>query len=97
MAKNKAISIAVSLLLILTLALSVAYVVREVHHDCTGEHCPVCHQIRICEQMWNGAVALGRSGASLVALILIDFIFRCLRSSDTRVQTPVTLKVKLSI
>jgi len=93
---RKLVSLAVCALLVLSFALSVAFIVREVYHDCTGEGCPVCEHIRLCEGWLSGAVSGVRRMAPAIAFLLILAIALPLRAIATLLKTPVTLKVKLS-
>ena len=39
----------ICIVMLLTLMLSVTFLIEEFHHDCSGEDCPVCATIQICE------------------------------------------------
>ena len=41
---------------------------RELDHDCTGEHCPVCALILACA---NGVVHLSRTAAPAAAVLVL--------------------------
>ncbi|MCR4595806.1 MAG: hypothetical protein K5673_03385 [Lachnospiraceae bacterium] len=40
-----------SLHLILTILLTNAYMVEEAHHICSEEDCPICENLRLCDQL----------------------------------------------
>lgn len=93
---RKLVSLAICTLLVLSFALSVAYIVREVHHDCTGEGCIICEHIRLCEGWLRSAASGLRRTAPAIAFLLILAISLPLRAIAALLKTPVTLKVKLS-
>ena len=76
---------------------SVIYISAESSHECTGENCPVCHQISICQSTLKelSAVVLA---AAISAVALIYNLCMCFYACTNFVQryTLVSLKVKLS-
>ena len=77
-------------------AFSAFYIVAESGHDCTGEHCAICHQIELCKNLLRSlTLAAGVAGACVVGKSL--FGYRCERRNDRiAVPTLVLLGVKLS-
>ncbi|MCR4819046.1 MAG: hypothetical protein K5841_08840 [Fretibacterium sp.] len=93
--KRRLISCFIAALFVFVILSSLFFIVLEADHDCTGEHCPVCHQINICER----ALKSGFAVAVLVAPVLLGVIFPSaapVASAVCLCLTPVTLKVKLS-
>ena len=96
MNKPKYIASALAVLLALVMLFSVVYIALEADHDCCGEDCAVCVQLRTCENLLRNlfltAVLLSAAGC-LCALICV------IARSDLRFAHPhtlIALKVKLS-
>lgn len=72
------------------------YIAMEAGHDCTGETCPICEQVSVCEGV------LKRIMVTVVAVALIAERLYCLsvgllNSFSAKVpSTLVSLKIKLS-
>ena len=93
--KRRWISCFLAALFVLVMLSSLVFIVLEAEHDCTGEDCPICYQIHVCERTLKSGlaaavfVAAGFAGALCPsAAPLSSGVRLCL--------TPVTLKVKLS-
>jgi hypothetical protein len=59
-------------LITIILILSSFYLIKHMNHDCTGENCPVCAQIRVCFyalHLFSEAVGVG--AAVIVAYLFI--------------------------
>ena len=52
-------------LMLVFVLFSVFFIAHEAHHDCTGEDCPVCAAIRLCERILCCA---GTRGAAWISL-----------------------------
>ena len=97
MLKNKnLIAGIVCAVFVFTLLFSVIFIAVEIHHDCTGENCPICMEIQACVQ------TLQTLGAALAPIILsitaIYSLVICAARSCHRsaLHTLVSLKVKLT-
>lgn len=82
-------------LLSFALIFSLFFVVSESDHDCSGEHCAICHQLQICQTLLEQlstahAVFVRVGGLCFFALLLVLGVQRALF-----VITPVSLRVKL--
>jgi hypothetical protein len=81
-------------LLVLAVVFAGVFVIQELDHDCTGEHCHICLEIRIVHILLEAFERLGMSmllaGFILYARTLIKpLVFFCS-------ITPVELKIKLT-
>ena len=95
MGKKRLAACILTLVFVLAMLSSMAFIVLEAEHDCTGEDCPVCYQLSVCEH----TLKLGLAAAVLTGTLLIGLIlpFAARFASGVRLcLTPVTLKVKLS-
>ncbi|MBQ6521108.1 MAG: hypothetical protein IJI14_20565 [Anaerolineaceae bacterium] len=76
--------------------LSVCFIAAEADHDCSGEDCPICVFLTLCEQNIRQL--------KTVLILLPLFFFRLTESSAQafsqtfllRVFTPVSLKIQLN-
>lgn len=94
--KRRITAMAMCLGLLLVMFFSTIYIIREADHNCTGEKCPICHEIQICQQILNtvGTAVLGAAVFSftLVFLTALTSVHR----RESAAVTLISLKVKLS-
>lgn len=64
---NRAISLAVAVAFFVAVQFSLIFVSAEAMHDCTGNECPVCEMIAVCEDVLKTA-------AHAIAIIAIAII-----------------------
>lgn len=95
--KKRTLAWLVCAVLALSLLLGTAFVLVELHHDCSGEHCAIClavsHSVAYLKAETASALPVSVSDSVLLAVSLVN-----LRQSQTLMQkdSPVTMKVKLS-
>lgn len=76
---------------------SFIFVALEADHDCTGEHCLICHQISVCEKTLRQLTVAFVAAALLAALDHAARFFKVYRRQTAPpFCTLVSLKVKLS-
>lgn len=84
------------LVLVLSLSLSFIYVVTELHHECDGEDCQICANLEVCSNVLKSTLYAG-------AIAVTAFSIRKCMTRNTAIkdiflmlETPITLKVKLT-
>lgn len=78
--------------------LSPIVLVEEAGHDCNHEDCQICEVIRTAEDNIKHTIKFS-TGAAVSLLIAVSFVFvACLVAitKDSDINTPITLKTKLS-
>lgn len=75
---------------------SFIFIAAESEHDCTGEHCSVCCQIRDCENTLKTAAVTAAAVFALLVCRCGDYSLSPLPFFGEICATPITLKVKLS-
>ena len=94
--KKRFAAVIMCIMLVLSIFTAYFYIVSRAHHECTGQDCPICHEIQLCIQMLNTAC-----GAVVIAAVTLLTVFKtslmraCMGLNDRR-ATLVSLKVKLS-
>lgn len=93
--RRRLLAVAMTVLLVLTVVSFFPIVTKNAHHDCTGEHCPICMEMQ----------AIARTVSELkqlpvfFAVVLVLFVFLQIlgqRSSlCCRRDTLITWKVEL--
>lgn len=74
-------------------AFSAIFIIAESGHDCTGEHCAICHQIELCKNLLRSLTL----AVNAIGLVVIDRIYcRTKRNGKIAAPTLVALRVKLS-
>ena len=94
--RKRKISFAFAAILLLSVLFSVCYIALKAEHDCSGDECPVCVFLALCEQN----IREYRFAILLLALFfLITPTIPLIHQSGTqcfRMETPVSLKVQLN-
>lgn len=91
-------------ILALSLAAAVFFVVLfssvfpsvQSHHVCTHHHCSTCEQILLCEQTVHSLGDVAFFVAVLFVWVLFRFLCPSVFVEGKRIESLVTLKVKLS-
>ena len=94
--KKRFAAVIMCIMLVLSIFTASFYIVSRAHHECTGQDCPICHEIQLCVQFLNtvgGAVII-----AVVVLFTVHVLLIVLTSFRHVCQnsTLVSLKVKLS-
>lgn len=84
-----------AVLLIFALIFSVFFVAAESDHDCSGEHCAVCHQLQICQTLLEQLSASHTAYAVAAVLCFFALLFVLRTRKAIVVSSPVLLRVKL--
>ena len=96
MRKQRALAILLSAMMCFLVLFSVFYVVVENNHDCSGENCPICYQINMCESTIK-SISAGSAAPAVVAAAFVILLLMSLIENETNLnETLVSLKVKLS-
>ncbi len=70
-------------------------IAAEAHHECSGEHCPVCAHIHLCMNLVQGFIA-ERMEAVFTALIGMGLLKAAffIKAPEFSAVTPVALRVR---
>lgn len=94
--KKRIVSLVLAVTVLFVVLYSTFYIAAEADHDCVGDNCPICYQIRVCQNTLKNVALAAHAAAftTAVAYILCSVISACaeIKQSDTL----VSLKVKLS-
>jgi uncharacterized membrane protein YozB (DUF420 family) len=72
------------------------YISKETIHHCTGAECPICRILIICH-VFLSTLSCGVSiTAAVCAIVRARDTFLLHNQNENLLQTPVTLKIKLS-
>lgn len=94
--KRRILSILLCIVLIAALVLSFEFIITHAHHDCSGEHCPICAQLHIAGQIISGIKAVFIVYAVFSAFHNIFYIADIFyKRGRARLLTLVDLKVML--
>ena len=96
MNRKRTLAAIISVLLAAVFALSLAYLAVEADHHCTGEDCPICHNIQVCIRVLTGTVGVCVLGALILQSAAARAASFVSRIAALPARTPVSLKVKLS-
>lgn len=93
--KNKYLTLFLSGIITLIMLLSAMYMAEEVHHECSGEECPICECLHICEE-----ILYETEGAEVVlvaAAVTVLIVYMMERGAVYMLlhDTPVSEKVRM--
>ncbi|MBQ3374919.1 MAG: hypothetical protein IJG49_00630 [Erysipelotrichaceae bacterium] len=57
--------------LIMSVFVSLAYVIEEADHECSGNDCPVCRTLSICRRSIHGTITVISAAAVLIITVHI--------------------------
>ena len=84
-------------ILALSILLGIAFVLVELHHDCTGEDCVICAAVALdVAYLRTEAAALPQVVFTAIALFSVVLEIAAFEQTQQQKPSPVTLKVKLS-
>lgn len=84
-------------ILTLSILLGVAFVLVELHHNCTGEDCVICAAVALdVAYLRTEAAALPQLVFTVIALFALVLEIAAFEPTKRQKPSPVTLKVKLS-
>jgi hypothetical protein len=86
----------VAVLILFSLFFSIYFVALKTNHECTGEDCPICHEIQSCLQTIRTLIVTIPATAVMVAVLFYLVQSTLLISAPIIFRTLVSLKVKLS-
>ena len=93
--RTRIISAITVITVVFVLLFSILYIAVEADHDCTGEDCPICEQIAICQQQLEQL----SGGIAVIVTALFAFfglyVFSVKYVTVQKLCTLITLKVKL--
>ncbi len=85
-----------ALLVAFIMLFSVLFIALEADHDCCGEGCAVCLQIRVCKDLLRDLITVSASAAAAWCLYALSCVFTDAGCACVRPHTLIALKVKLS-
>ena len=86
----------IGLIFLFVISASFLLVIKEQNHHCSGQDCPICHEIMICQNILHSIS--GNTGSICLAIFFLIILSVLQKTHDvcqTR-QTLVSLKVKLT-
>lgn len=96
MNKTKRFAAVLALLLALVMLFSVLYIALEADHDCCGEDCAICAQLRACQDLLRNLLTLAVLAAAVRCSFALVSVFADAERRCAQPHTLIALKVKLS-
>lgn len=97
MKESQTLALLLSVMLCLFMFISAVFVISESDHDCIGEECHICVEIEACV---SAVKSLGMVLVCAAAVLTVRFISAgavSLPADNRDIDTPISLKVKLTI
>ncbi len=96
MIKLKRLASVLALLVALIILFSVLFIALEAGHDCCGDGCAICAQIRACENLLRNLLTATAPAAAVWCLFALTCVFANTGCRTAHSRTLIALKVKLS-
>lgn len=96
MIKPKRFAAVLALLVAFLMLFSVLFIALEADHDCCGDDCAVCAQIRACEDLLRNLMTASVLVAAAWCLYTLCRVFADADCCSEHPHTLIALKVKLS-
>ena len=73
-----------TVVLVMSVFVSLAYLIEEADHECSGNDCPVCRMLAICRININGTVAVASAVAALTLAVhtVLQFCSICIAENS---------------
>ncbi len=93
--KERAAAGIICVMMLVMIILAAFFVAFETEHECTGEDCPVCDIIRLCENTLHQAADVSVP-LSFAGIVIVLFLMRELSAgSDLPKVTLVSQKIRM--
>lgn len=92
---KRCVAYIIAYLFVVAMFCSFAFLAKNVHHNCTGEDCPICQEIQMVESV------IQKIGTAVILVAVSLFAFVQAQNCGARIvsflpqETPIKLKVKL--
>lgn len=93
--RRSTLSIIAALAVLFVVLISSFFVAEETNHDCTGEDCPICYEISVCQETVRKLTVVGVVFAAIL-LLSVCVELPVAQSRPAVCRTLISLKVKLS-
>ncbi|MCR5041737.1 MAG: hypothetical protein K6C36_06565 [Clostridia bacterium] len=93
--RKRSAAVFLAALILAAVAAALIIVVHEADHDCTGEGCPICAAVAVCQNTLKTLSAALAVCASIAASGCFAAYFNTVFDASLHKETPVSLKVKL--
>ncbi len=93
---SKILSIILSAALVFVLSCSFIYIVKEANHSCDGDNCPICLNIKHCEENIRTKTGGSVNISQLVITVLAALFCLSLAEYDISPNTLIIQKVRFN-
>ena len=96
MNKPKRLAAVLAVLLAFIMLFSAVYIALEADHDCCGENCVICAQLRACEELLRNLLLTAALLSAAGCLCALSRVISRAASRFVACHSLIALKVKLS-
>ena len=93
--RRSVLSLAAVFVVIFVVLISSFFVAAETNHDCTGEDCPICYEISVCQETVR-KMTFACAVFAAILLLSVCIVLPVAQSRPAVCHTLISLKVKLS-
>lgn len=93
--RQKKIVLLLSVIVTVSIILSMLYIHKELHHECSQQECPICAQLKQAQELLSQVKGIV---ISIIVYLLGEIVLQSAMIKNRPIfqrHSPVTLKVKL--
>lgn len=94
--KTRTVALMLALIVGLVMLFSSVFIAVESHHECDDNRCATCYQIEVCKNVLKTLAEAVLFSAVIAGLTHYFVVYLQALTSGKRIESLVTLKVKLS-
>ena len=95
MKRQKKAVILICMAFLFVMLASFFYIAKEENHNCTGEDCPICYEISVCQETVR-KLTFACAVFAAILLLSVCIVLPVAQSRPAVCHTLISLKVKLS-
>ena len=95
MKRQKKAAILICMAFLFVMLTSFFYIAKEENHNCTGEDCPICYEISVCQETVR-KLTFACAVFAAILLLSVCIVLPVAQSRPAVCHTLISLKVKLS-
>ncbi len=94
--KRKSLAIVLSIVLIVFFVCSILFIAQEADHDCSGEDCPICEEIKVLEKAIE-ELGTGMIAVIITCAIIFGFVDKLFFNNNNKEKNESLVSLKIEI
>lgn len=90
----KIISVLLAFMIFMSTVLFLSYEIRELNHDCEGQNCPICYQLKECSELVKNKINYSLLEFCILCIIVFNVVLFTANQQINLKNTLIKLKVE---